>query len=290
MTATLPDGLRLGPARIAVTSLTRSLPFYEDVIGLTHLDTTDGVARLGTPDGTPVLELQEEPDARPAGRHAGLYHVALLYPTRAELAHVVERIGRSRTPIQGASDHGTHEAIYLPDPDQNGLELAVDRPKEAWPTNLGDIEEIRPRALDLDALLATTGGAPTPARAIDGLVVGHLHLHVGSIAEAADFYVDVLGFAPITRMDVALFVAAGGYHHHLGLNTWKGEGVAPAPSDALGLRHWTAFVPEPADLDALEGRLAAAGVEHRRISDGEGIALLDPWRHELHVLVEPGAR
>ncbi|HEX2126803.1 MAG TPA: VOC family protein, partial [Thermoleophilaceae bacterium] len=143
--ALLPDALRLGAVRLAVTDLDRAVDFYTGVVGLTvagrghegahqvaHLD-TGGASDAG---GEDVVVLQEEPGARPAGkhaRHAGLYHVALNYPTRLELARALRRIAESRTPIQGASDHATHEAIYLPDPDGNGLELAWDRPREQWP-------------------------------------------------------------------------------------------------------------------------------------------------------------
>src|SRR5688500_4861265 len=119
--ALLPDELELGRVRLVATNLDRSIAFYEDVIGLVIVERGEGEARLGTPDGTVLVELEERPDARRAGRHAGLYHVALLYPTREELARAIVRIAESRTMIDGASDHGTHEAIYLPDPDGNGL-------------------------------------------------------------------------------------------------------------------------------------------------------------------------
>ncbi len=284
--ALLPDELRLGPSRLVVTDLARSTGFYEGVIGLTRLPDDAGVAQFGTSDGTVVLELVERPGARPAGRHAGLYHVALLYPTREELARAVERIAATRTPIDGASDHGTHEAIYLPDPDGNGLELAADRPRDAWP-NFADIEEIRPRALDVRALLATVEGEDdVPARAADGATVGHLHLHVGDIADASRFYVDVVGFELVTSIPVAAFVSAGGYHHHLALNVWKGVGVPPAPADAVGLAHWTAYVPATTDLDDLVERLTSAGADHERPSDGL-VVLRDPWGIELRVALDP---
>src|SRR3954447_26680274 len=146
--ATLPATLRLGPGPLTVTSLDRSIPFYTSAIGLQLQDRTDGVASLGTGD-EPAIVLHELGGARPAGRHADLYHVALLYPTREELAHAAARLAVTRTPIQGASDHGTHEAIYLPDPDGNGLEMAADRPRSEWPS-WDDAYGGGPAPLDLD--------------------------------------------------------------------------------------------------------------------------------------------
>jgi catechol 2,3-dioxygenase len=279
--ALLPDGLELGAARLIVTDLDRSIEYYEQVIGLVVLERADDEVILGTPDGTHVLELELREGARRAGRHAGLYHVALLYPSREELARVVTRIAASRTMIDGASDHGTHEAIYLPDPDGNGLELAADRPRDTWP-NLADIEEIRPRPLDMQALLATIAGEEPLLPAADGLVVGHLHVHVGDIAEARAFYVDVVGFELVTSLDVAAFVSAGGYHHHLAFNTWKGVGVGPAPDDAVGLRFWSATLPTAADVVELEQRLEAAGQRHERTPEGT-LVTWDPWGIELRV-------
>ena len=281
--AKLPDALRLGATRLVVTDLERSTAFYQDVLGLTRLaDSAEGIARFGGAADIAILELAELPGARRAGRHAGLYHVALLFPTREELARVVERIAATRTRIDGASDHGTHEAIYLPDPDGNGIELAADRPRDTWP-DLSNIEEIRPRPLDMHALLATVAGeGDVPARAADGVTVGHLHLHVGDIPEATAFYVDVVGFEAITSIPVAGFVSAGGYHHHLAFNTWKGEGVPPAPADAVGLAFWTAHVPTTVDLEELHERLTAAGADAERTPDGS-VVLRDPWRNELRV-------
>jgi len=133
----LPDDLRLGPAYLTVTDLDRSVAFYGEVIGLRVDRREDGMVALGSGDGREVLVLVEFPATRPPVRDAGLYHVALLYPSRLELARALQRIAVARTPIDGASDHGTHEAIYLPDPDGNGLELAADRPRERWPQGLG---------------------------------------------------------------------------------------------------------------------------------------------------------
>jgi catechol 2,3-dioxygenase len=233
--ATLPDSLRLGSVHLTVTDLDRSVSFYESAIGL-RLARRDGVeAALGA-GGEELLVLHEEPQARPAGRHAGLYHFALLHPSRLELARAAQRLMATQTPVSGASDHKISEAIYLPDPDGNGIELAADRSREHWgdlsdPTALGG-----PEPLDLQGLMALVEGTEPPAQASDDLRVGHVHLHVGDVEGALAFWRDLIGFEVMTRFPSAAFVAAGGYHHHLGLNTWRGEGVPPMPAGSVGMR------------------------------------------------------
>ena len=283
----LPAGLRLGAVHLTVTDLERSIDFYDRVIGLRALgEPADGIARLGTADGTVVLELREQPGARRAGRHAGLYHVALLFPDRQELARVVNRIATTRTMIQGASDHGTHEAIYLGDPDGNGLELAADRPREQWP-DLRDPALWRsgPAPLDLDGLLGLVDPARAPAEAGKGTTVGHLHLHVGDVEAALRFYCDVVGFEAQIVMPTAGFVSAGGYHHHVAFNTWRGEGVPPAPADAVGLRRFSVYLPSGADVDAVRARLAASG---RASGDGDLLAH-DPSGNAVRITCDPVA-
>ena len=154
------------------------------------------------------------------------------------------RLAETQTPIQGASDHGTHEAIYLPDPDGNGIELAADRPRERWPRTLEYAGG--PHPLDLDGLLATVAGEEPRPVAGPGLAIGHVHLHVGDLERGLGFYRDVLGFELMAFIPgAAAFVAAGGYHHHLGFNVWRGEGVPPAPQGRVGLRHWTVVLDDP---------------------------------------------
>jgi catechol 2,3-dioxygenase len=274
--ATLPDSLRLGPVHLTVTDLERSIPFYESAIGL-QLARRDGAeAGLGT-GGEDLLVLTEEPSARPAGRHAGLYHYALLYPAREELARAAQRLIATQAPISGASDHKISEAIYLPDPDGNGIELAADRSREHWgdlsdPTALGG-----PQPLDMVSLMALVEGSEPPALAPGDLRVGHVHLHVGDIDGALEFWRDLVGFEVMTQFPNAAFVAAGGYHHHLGLNTWRGHGVPPMPSGVVGLRHWTIVLESPAEVAAVRDRLARGGapVEERP----DGFLTRDPWNN-----------
>ncbi len=278
----LADSLDLGPVHITVTDLDRSVGFYEDAIGLRVSERADTEASLGAGGGE-LLRLVENRDARPAGRHAGLYHFALLHPSREELARAVARLTATRTAISGASDHGISEAIYLPDPDGNGIELAADRHRDRW-GDLSDPVTIGPQPLDLEALLSTVAGEKPRPRADPALAVGHLHLHVGDVEQGLGFYRDLIGFAVQTLFPSAAFVSVGGYHHHLAFNTWRGEGVPPAPEGAVGLRHWTVRL-GLADLDAVRQRLADAGVgvEER---DGGGL-VRDPWDNAL-LLAERG--
>jgi catechol 2,3-dioxygenase len=276
----LPATLSLGPVELTVSNLGRSVEWYETHLGLGVHSRGDGVAELG--DGvTPVLVLVEDPQARPAGRHAGLYHYALLYPSREELARAVMRLVVNRTPIQGASDHGTHEAIYLPDPDGNGIELAADRPREQWPTPDEEFGRGGPLPLDVEDLLKTVAGEDPAATVGEGLRMGHVHLHVGSIEEGLAFYGDVLGFDVWAQIPSAAFVSAGGYHHHLGFNTWRGDGVPPAPEHTVGLRHWTVELDSQAEVDEVRRRAEAAGIP---VESGEnGFSVRDPWGIVLRV-------
>jgi catechol 2,3-dioxygenase len=279
-TATLPGTLRLGPVHLTVTDLDRSARFYETSIGLRSRRRGDREAVLGTARED-LLVLVEQPDARPAGRHAGLYHFALLHPSRLELARAAKRLIATGTPVSGASDHNISEAIYLPDPDGNGIELAADRPPETWgdlsdPTAIGG-----PMPLDMQGLLASVEDEEPQAEASPEFRVGHLHLHVGDIDRALSFWRDGVGFEVMTRFPSAAFIAAGGYHHHLGLNTWRGEGVPPQPDGVVGLRHWTIYLQDASEVAEVRERVQATGapVEERP----GGFLALDPWRNAIAI-------
>jgi len=264
---TLPASLRLGAVHLIVTDLDRSIAFYESAIGLNLIDRSESRATLGA-GGDGLLVLEEEPQARPAGRHAGLYHFALLHPSRLELARAAQRVIVTHTPVTGASDHKISEAIYLPDPDGNGIELAADRGREHWgdlsdPTALGG-----PMPLDMESLMGLVKDADPLPKADPGLRVGHVHLHVGDVEEALRFWRDLIGFEVMTRFPSAAFISAGGYHHHLGLNTWRGEGVPPMPDGTVGLRHWTIVLETREQVDEVRQRLIAAGVEVGEQPDG----------------------
>jgi catechol 2,3-dioxygenase len=280
-TDTLPANLRLGPVRLTVSELDRSLAWYQRALGLRVQRLDPPLAELG--DGlVTVLELQEDPMARFAGRQAGLYHYALLYPSRQALARAAVRLAMTRTPIQGASDHGTHEAIYLPDPDGLGIELAADRARELWPTPEEEFGRGGPRPLDLDDLLATVAGEEPHPRIEPGLRVGHLHLHVGSIERGLAFYRDLIGFEVWALLPTAAFVSAGGYHHHLGFNTWRGQGVPPAPAHTAGLRDWSIELPSAGDVTTARSRLDQAGIPTQDVE--RGFIARDPWEIALRVV------
>lgn len=280
--AVLPAELRLGGVHLTVADVDRSVAFYQQALGLrVHSQEATG-AELGDGHET-VIVLHEDPLARPPRRSAGLYHYALLYPSREELARAAGRLAATRAPIQGASDHRTHEAIYLADPDGNGIELAADRPREEWPAGLG--YDSGPAPLDLDSLLATVAGEDGTAVVGEGLRMGHLHLHVGDIDEGLAFYRDVLGFEVQANLGSAAFVSAGGYHHHLGFNVWNGHGVGAPPEHSTGLRRWTIGLPAT-DVGALRGRVEAAGHAVEPV-DG-GFVVRDPWQTAVAVVATAG--
>jgi catechol 2,3-dioxygenase len=267
--------LTLGPAHLTVTDLDRSIGFYERSIGLRLHDRDGDTATLWAGGGDDLLVLVGEPGARAAGRHAGLYHVALLHPSRLELARAAARLAETRTPIIGASDHGISEAIYLPDPDGNEIELAADRPRDVWPDLGNPGWDGGPTPLDLNGLLDTVAGEPLQAAADPGVTVGHLHLHVGDVDQAIAFYRDVLGFDVMTRMPTAAFMAADGYHHHVAVNVWRGVGVPPAPPATVGVRHWTVVFETAEALADVLARVDAAGIATEPYAGG--VLVHDPW-------------
>jgi catechol 2,3-dioxygenase len=280
---TVPATLRLGPVHLTVTDLDRSVAFYENALGLPARRREDGIAALGAGDED-VLVLVEEPGARRAGRHAGLYHVAVLHPSRTELARAALRLAAARTPIQGASDHLVSEAIYLADPDGNGLELYADRPREAWPAGgPGERVQMATEPLDLDGLLALVEDEQPRPVADPAAGIGHVHLHVGDVDAASRFYRDVLGLDLMTTYPGAAFLSAGGYHHHVAVNEWRGRGVPAQPPGTVGLRHWTVQLPAPDDLEAVRARLAAAGVPVQERP--EGLLVRDPAGNALLLTV-----
>src|SRR3954454_3382355 len=284
-TGRLADTTRLGAVHLTVTNLDRSVAFYQDALGLRLHRREDPVAAMGA-GGEDLVVLVEEQTAHRAGRHDGLYHFALLVPSREELARALQRLAVTRTPIDGGSDHGISEAIYLPAPDGNGIEIAADRPRQVWPKleTLG-----RPNPLDLYGLLGTLGDAAPVRHADAGTIVGHVHLHVNDMAAARGFYEDVIGSAPMTVMANAAFVSVAGYHHHLGFNTWRGEGIppAPAPATVAGLRHWTVLLDGAAERDAVRARLDAACVA---VAERRDVLLVhDPAGSPVLLAVDPAA-
>ncbi|NJN15260.1 MAG: VOC family protein [Oscillochloris sp.] len=279
---TIPAATGVGLVELTIIDSARSLRFYHDLLGLTveQIAAAPRTYLLGTAE-RPLLQLVEQPaaPARPP-RTTGLYHVALLLPTRRDLARVLRRLAEAQYPLSGVADHLVSEALYLDDPDGNGLEIYADRPREAWP-RAGDEVRMTVDPLDLDGLLAELDSEPwagIPAATI----VGHIHLNVADLRSSEAFYGSLLGFDVMQRFShSALFVAAGGYHHHLGLNVWNGIG-APPPPGAVGLHCYSLELPDRATRDALFARLVAAGIA---MSDADEPTVVDPSGIKIKVAI-----
>jgi catechol 2,3-dioxygenase len=273
-TASLPATTRMGAVHLTVGDLDRSLAYYGEWVGLGLLRREGGRASLGA-GGTELLGLVEEPGARPAGRHTGLYHFALHVPERADLARWLAHAARERVPLVGMSDHFVSEAIYLTDPDGHGIEIYHDRPREVWEGLVA--ERMTTDPLDVASLLgeledpATAPFAGLPA----GTDMGHVHLQVADVAETVGFYRDVLGFDLMAELfGSAAFLAAGGYHHHVGANTWHSRGAPPAPAGTAALRHATIVLPSAEERDRVTARVADSGGEPEARDDG--VLVRDP--------------
>lgn len=227
---------------LTVRNLDRVARFYQDIIGLTPIASTDVSVWLGI-DGRKLLLLQHRPDLRPVDpADAGLFHTAFLLPTRADLGRWLTHAAASGVTIQGAADHLVSEAVYLADPEGNGIEIYADRPRDAWRWE-GPLIVMANARLDLGALMALDSAPWTGAPS--GTAIGHVHLQVGDLAVAEPFYVAGLGLDIMARLPQALFVAADGYHHHLALNTWNSQGAGPRDPGRAGLATVTLRTPSP---------------------------------------------
>jgi catechol 2,3-dioxygenase len=275
----IDPSLRIGSVELAVRDLARSSDFYERVLGLPVIERDEHTARLGTDPERPALVLSHLASATPAPpRSTGLYHVAWLHPTRAALADTVRRIASARWRFDGAADHGVSEALYLSDPDGLGIEIYVDRPRERWqrPADGHGVEMVT-LPLDVDDLLAQAGGEPS-ATVAQGTHVGHVHLKVSDVHRANAFYRDALGLEEQAQLPSAAFVSAGGYHHHLGLNSWESRGGARAPDSAPGLRSVGFEFGGGTDaIEALERTLSDAHTDAAATREQDGsLSLRDP--------------
>jgi len=278
----LPPATRVGRVRLQVADLDRSLPFYTGVLGFRVIRRAGDVAVLGARwDSNALVELHARRGARrpPPRARFGLYHAAVLLPARAALARFAAHLAEQGV-AAGSADHAVSEAIYLTDPDGLGIEVYADRPRSAWRVHEGELV-MNTQPLDVDSLLADAGDggwSGLPA----GTSIGHLHLRVGSLEQAAAFYGRALGFDTTVRSyPGALFFSAGGYHHHLGTNTWAAAGaVAPADEDAR-LIEWELVLPTPSDVWTTARRVEAAG--YSLVSAGDDRLLADPWGTALRL-------
>jgi catechol 2,3-dioxygenase len=282
MTYRLPQDTRLGRVILQVSDLSRSLSYYTSVLGFRALNSADDTVSLA-PHGedTILIELREKPGVAPTPHHGrlGLYHYAILLPDRAALGRFVAHLAQLNVRA-GASDHFVSEALYLRDPDGIGIEVYADRPRSAWRYRDGEME-MTTKPLDLPDVVRAANGEPWTGMP-PGTRIGHVHLHVADLRDAAAFYQRGLGFdTTVSRYPGALFLSAGGYHHHLGTNTWAGE--APrASDDEARLLEWTIVVPDAADLSAVAESLRGSGYSAERTD--AGFTVVDPWGIPLRIV------
>ena len=270
----LPDRTHVGPVRLQVRNLARSVEYYERVIGLGRLSAeSDAVGLAAEGEEQPLVWLQERSDARPVphGGRLGLYHFAILVPDRASLARFVRHLGELGE-YAGSADHAVSEALYLSDPDGLGIEVYADRPRSSWRTEGRQLYMTTER-LNIRALLAAAGSQPWTGMP-SGTVIGHVHLHVGDLDQSAAFYHEGLGLDKIVwSYPGALFLSAGGYHHHLGTNTWSSG--PPATDEDARLLSWTVALPSAADVEAAARSLESSGYRVNR--QDTAVTADDPW-------------
>jgi catechol 2,3-dioxygenase len=266
--------LHIGAVGLTVRDLDKVARYYRNLLGLSELSRAGATVRLGT-DGVTLVELTHRPDAKPDDpREAGLYHTAFLMPTRADLGRWVRRIAETRVPVSGASDHGVSEAIYLDDPEGNGIEVYADRPPESWTWRDG-LVSMPTVALDVGDLVRAGERAPDYAEAPAGLRVGHIHLRVGDVETAEEFYRGPVGLALTRKRGGATFMSSARYHHHVAANVWHSDGAGPRHEDRAGLAWFEIEATDPAVLEATRARLTAAGAPVTA-RDG-GFETADPW-------------
>jgi catechol 2,3-dioxygenase len=274
----IDPGLRIGSVALAVSDLPGSVDFYQRVLGLPLISEETDTARLGPDRERPALVLTNiAGPVAAAPRSTGLFHVAWLHPSRMALADTVRRVAGHGWRFDGASDHGVSEALYLSDPDGLGIEIYADRPRERWePGAGGHGVTMVTLPLDVEDLLAQSSQEPSPAVAA-GTNVGHVHLKVSDVPRAATFYSGALGFEEQARIPSAAFLSAGGYHHHVGLNSWQSQGGGPPPADAPGLRTVRFELSDEQALESLERGLAQepSGARASRADDGS-LEVRDP--------------
>ncbi|WP_222919903.1 VOC family protein [Natrinema sp. SYSU A 869] len=270
----LPDDTRPGRTALSVADRAAMIEFYCDVVGLRVQNRGETRATLGVSE-TPLLVLREDLDAEPRGeQETGLYHNAFRVPSREALGCALERV-RDRWTLDGASDHGVSEALYCTDPEGNGVEIYCDRPRDVWPRTKDGSVQAAGGPLDLAALTAAADDATVsngPQLVPDGTTLGHVHLEVSSLEAARSFYVETLGFdVSMSFAPGACFFAAGGYHHHIGVNTWNQRST---PADGLGLEWFELLVPDADAIDTIRERLVGDDVSVTTADDG--IEFTDP--------------
>jgi catechol 2,3-dioxygenase len=277
----------VGPVWLIVSNLRDSIRFYSESLGFRLRHEETGTAYLGA-GGADLLILTEIAGAVRVPGTTGLYHFAILLPTRCDLARSLQRLFTKGAQLQGAADHLVSEALYLADPDGNGIELYRDRPKEDW---IHDSSGLRMTTdpLDLDSLLSESKEPSGPWFGFPPqTTIGHIHLQVADLAAAEGFYHDVLGFDLITRYGSASFLSAGGYHHHIAINTWAGTGAPPSPPGSIGLREFIVKVPNAVELGKVVARVSSSSGTPVEKSP-TGVLVRDPSQNLLRLTSEETA-
>ncbi|OAB43176.1 VOC family protein [Paenibacillus glacialis] len=269
MTKQIHPSTQIGLVKLKISDLKRSVAFYKEVVGLRILSQTENIAELTVDGNQPLLILEQIENAviLPERSVAGLYHFAILVPDRISLGLSLRNLIKFNVGV-GQGDHLVSEALYINDPDNNGIEIYADRPKESWKRDVNGEYVMTTDPVDVDGLLAISEGKTWSGLSED-TIVGHVHFHVSDLQKTEAFYCGILGFDVTAHYgSMALFISAGGYHHHIGLNTWAGVGAPPAPHDAVGLDYFTLVLPNHEELDHVIVQLKDAGISVRYIDGG----------------------
>lgn len=265
---------RIGTVTLNVRDLETVKNFYKDVVLLNILSESNSEVLFGKGEHE-VVRLVESELPENQQNEAGLYHVAIVFGSRGELAyHLNNVLEKSLDTYQGSGDHTVSEAFYFADPEGNGIEIYFDRPKSEWMYDANGRIQMGTQYIDEQAYIKKY----LNKEADDSIKTGHIHLQIGDIRDALDFYVDGLGFEVQAQMPTALFISAGGYHHHIGLNTWNSLGAGKR-EETLGLRSFEILID---DLSGVESRLSTKKIEY--IKDGNSITVNDPWNNQIRIL------
>ena len=285
--------MKISSIQLRTANLTGLRDFYADTLGLEPREVNEGTLELFADiDGEPLVTLEEHADAMPRPEFStGLYHVAFLMPSRKELARLLARLAEQRYPLQGFADHGVSEAIYLADPDGNGIELYSDRPRDQWPQKKGALEMFT-HPLDLENLMSELGDSDEEW---DGIhpetTVGHIHLQGSDLAKSGAFYHDILGY-DIVQKDFpgALFMSTGGYHHHIGINTWNSKNAPTPPTNSTGLVRFSIETADLITLRHLQVQFLHKGIQFEEIPSSSNtmpsLTVHDPDGIEIKIVVQ----
>ncbi|MDB5052861.1 MAG: hypothetical protein JWM44_911 [Bacilli bacterium] len=280
MTHTIHPNTEIGQIHLKVSQLERSIQFYREVVGFELLQKVGNTAELTVDGKNRLLVLEEIPNAVivPRRNTTGLYHFAILVPTREDLSLSLRNLLHHQIHV-GQGDHLVSEALYITDPDNNGIEIYADRPRSTWKWDGQKQVIMATDPIEWQSLL-DEAGEQTWNKLSSETIIGHVHLHVADLQKAEQFYCQTLGFEITAKMgDMALFISAGGYHHHIGLNTWAGVGAPPPPPDAVGLRYYSIIIPNTNELETILTNLKNAGIPVEQ-QDG-GWLVQDPSKNTI---------